>query len=75
MTLPSKIATLLRHLPPHVKNAKTVRVHANKDTAAASRMIQKWRTPTNPISQTRLTSATGADFIIGVPYADRALSR
>ena len=31
VTLPGKIATLLKHLPAHVKTAKTVRVHANKE--------------------------------------------
>ena len=71
MSPPSKFATLLRHLPEHVKAAKLVRVHANKDTAAASRIVQKWRTPTNPISQTQITSQTKSDFIIATPYADR----
>jgi transposase InsO family protein len=71
MTLPSKLATLLQHLPKWVKNAKNVRVHTNKDTAAARRIIQNWRIPTNPISPAQLTSATKSDFIIGTPYADR----
>ena len=56
MTLPGKLATLLRHLPPYVRDAKAVRVHTNKDTAAAARIVQKWRTLTNPISQTQTTS-------------------
>jgi hypothetical protein len=33
-----------------------MRVSANKDTAAVARMVQKWRKPTNPISQGRLGS-------------------
>jgi hypothetical protein len=31
-----------------------MRVSANKDTAAVSRIVQKWRKPTNPISQGKL---------------------
>jgi hypothetical protein len=33
-----------------------MRVSANKDTAAVSRIVQKWRKPTNPISQGKLGS-------------------
>jgi hypothetical protein len=33
-----------------------MRVFANKDTAAVARMVQKWRRPTNPISQGKLGS-------------------
>ena len=70
-SLPAKLATLLRHLPDHVRNANIVRVHTNKDTAAAARIVQKWRIPTNPISQTQTTSATKSDFINSTPHADR----
>ncbi len=33
-----------------------MRVSANEDTAAVSRIVQKWRKPTNPISQGTLGS-------------------
>jgi hypothetical protein len=33
-----------------------MRVSANKDTAAVASMVQKWRKPTNPMSQGRLGS-------------------
>ncbi len=69
--LPRKHATLLKHLPDRIKDARIVRVHANKDTAEAARIVQRWRNPTNPISQTQVTSQTNSDFIIGTPYADR----
>jgi hypothetical protein len=75
MTLPAKLATLLRHLPDHVRNAKNIRVHTNKDTAAAGRIVQKWRNPTNPISPAQITSSTKTDFIIGTPHADRGTLR
>ncbi len=54
--LPAKIHALLQHLPEEVAVCKTVRVSANKDTAAMARMVQKWRKPTNPVGQGRLTS-------------------
>jgi hypothetical protein len=36
-----------------------MQVLANKDTAAMARMVQKWRKPTNPVGQGRLTSYAG----------------
>jgi hypothetical protein len=59
-TLPSKFQALTRFLPESMKNIKTIRVYANKDTAALSRHVQAWRSPTNPISQGRLNSV---DFV------------
>ncbi len=56
MSLPRKISTLLDKLPQQVAECKSMRVSANKDTAAVARMVQKWRKPTNPISQGRLGS-------------------
>jgi hypothetical protein len=35
-----------------------MRVFANKDTVAVARMVQKWRKPTNPISQGKLRTFT-----------------
>ncbi len=54
--LPMKIQTLLSHLPEEVATCRTIRVSANKDTAAMARMVQKWRKPTNPVGQGRLTT-------------------
>jgi hypothetical protein len=56
--LPAKIHALLQHLPEEVAVCRTMRVSANKDTAALARMVQKWRKPTNPVGQGRLTSNT-----------------
>jgi hypothetical protein len=56
VSLPRKISTLLDNLPLQVSECKSMRVSANKDTAAVARMVQKWRKPTNPISQGRLGS-------------------
>jgi hypothetical protein len=47
---------LLDNPPQQVAECKSMRVSANKDTAAVARMVQKWRKPTNPISQGRLGS-------------------
>ena len=76
-SLPSKFQALAKHLPESVKNIKTIRLYANKDTAALSRHVQAWRTPTNPISQGRLGSTEFVDnsnvFFIGVCHAEKSV--
>ena len=76
-SLPSKFQALCKFLPESVKNIKTIRLYANKDTAALSRHVQAWRKPTNPISQGRLGSGefsvNSAVFFIGVCHAERSL--
>ncbi len=62
VTLPSKINMLLDNLPPQVAECRAMRVSANKDTAAVSRIVQKWRKPTNPISQGKLGSFVEPKF-------------
>jgi hypothetical protein len=56
VTLPSKVHTLLENLPPQVAECRAMRVSANKDTAAVSHIVQKWRNPINPISQGKFGS-------------------
>jgi hypothetical protein len=76
-SLPSKFQALCKFLPESIQNIKTIRLYANKDTAALSRHIQAWRKPTNPISQGRLGSGEFADnsavFYIGVCHAEKSL--
>ena len=73
--LPRLLAVLLDRLPERVRNAKNIRVHANKDTAMAGRIVQKWRTPKHPISPATPTSAGNPDFIIGTPTQHRRAIR
>jgi len=76
-TLPSKFQALARFLPDSIKEMKTIRVYANKDTAALSRHVQAWRSPTNPISQGRLNSVEFAEqdkvFYIGINHAEKII--
>ena len=67
LNLPRFLAVLLDRLPEKVRHAHSMRVHANKDTAVAGRMVQKWRGPKNVISPATPTSSAKADFIIGFP--------
>jgi hypothetical protein len=70
-TLPAKLQALLKYLPDTLRNHENIRVYAYKDTAALSRHIQQWRTPKNPISQGRLSSATAKNtFHIGIMHSD-----
>jgi hypothetical protein len=56
VSLPAKVNILIENLHQLVAECKSMRVFANKDTAAVARMVQKWRKPTNPISQGKLGS-------------------
>ena len=46
-SLPSKFQALTKYLPENIKQMKTIRLYANKDTTALSRHVQAWRTPSN----------------------------
>ncbi len=56
-----------------VKKAANLRVNAEKDTAVVTRLVQNWREPTNPISNTIGATSTNVDFLISAPYADKLL--
>jgi hypothetical protein len=62
---------LFRELPLSVKQAMNIRFNAEKDTAVVTRIVQKWREPTNPISNTIGSPSTNVDFLISAPYADK----
>jgi hypothetical protein len=62
---------LFKELPPSVKKAANLRVNAEKDTAVVTRLVQNWREPTNPISNTIGATSTNVDFLISAPYADK----
>jgi hypothetical protein len=65
--MPRKLAVLLDRLPDRIKHCKYIRVHYNKDTAAAGRIVQRWRTPKNPVSPVAPASTTLVDFVIAFP--------
>jgi hypothetical protein len=76
-SLPSEFQALCKYLPESIKSIKTIRLYANKYTAALSRHVKAWRKPTNRISQGRLSSGEFADnstfFFIGVCHAEKLL--
>ena len=67
VSLPQKLASLLDRLPLQVRNCRNLRLYANKDSASAARQVQRWRSPTNPVSQGKLTS-----YVVPkrLPYSD-----
>jgi hypothetical protein len=71
LDLPVLLQMLLRELPPSIKMAERIRVNAEKDTYVVTRIVQRWRTPTNPISNTIGASLESFDFLIAAPYADK----
>jgi hypothetical protein len=75
-SLPRKLAALFEHLPEGVRNNESVRVYAGKDTYAAGRLVQKWRKPSNRISQGKLLTKELAPttFHIGVDDVNKCVS-
>jgi hypothetical protein len=75
-SLPRKLAAMFEHLPIEVRNNVNVRVYAGKDTYAAGRLVQKWRNPTNPISQGKLLTKelSPSTFHIGVDDVNKSVN-
>jgi hypothetical protein len=63
---------LLKEPPNSVRNALSIRVNAEKGTMVATRIVQRWRKPSNPISNTvGSISDSKIDFLISALYADK----
>ena len=73
--LPLILKELFSRLPDRVKDSKYLRVSAERDTAAAARIVQRWRNPSNPISVIRPEATGYFDFAITATYADKATHR
>jgi hypothetical protein len=75
-SLPRKLAALFEYLPEEVRNIKNIRVYAGKDTYAAGRLVQRWRKPSNPISQGKLLTKDLAPdaFHIGVDDVNKCVN-
>ena len=71
LDLPLMLEMLLKELPSSVRNALSIRVNAEKDTVVATRIVQRWRKPSNPISNTVGSISDKIDFLISAPYADK----
>ena len=71
LDLPVLLEMLFKELPVSIRKATNLRVNAEKDTAVVTRIVQKWREPTNPISNTIGTTSANVDFLISAPYADK----
>lgn len=71
LDLPVLLQMLLSELPDAIKQARNIRVNAEKDTAVATRIVQRWRSPSNPISNTVGSLSEKIDFLIAAPYADK----
>ncbi len=71
LDLSLRLEMLLKELPLSVRNALSIRVNAEKDTIVATRIVQRWRKPSNPISNTVGYISDKIDFLISAPYADK----
>ncbi len=75
LDLPILLEILFRELPLSVKKATNLRVNAEKDTTVLTRLVQNWREPTNPISNTVGNISANVDLLISAPYADKLPSK
>ena len=71
LDLPLMLGMLLKELPSSIRNALSIRVNAEKDTIVATRIVQRWRTPSNPISNTVGSTSGKFDLLISARYADK----
>mgnify|MGYP000135273970 FL=1 len=71
LELPALLAELLQRLPDPIRNAHSIRVTAEKDTHLATRIVQRWRVPKNPISNVRSDNKEDFDFLIAAPFAEK----
>jgi hypothetical protein len=63
---------LLSELPGEIRKLENFSLNAEKDTNVATRIVQRWRSLSNPISNT-IGGTEGTDFLIAAPYADKLL--
>jgi hypothetical protein len=76
-SLPRKLAALFEHLPDEVRDSVNMRVYyAGKDAYAAGRLVQKWRKPSNPISQRKLLTKELAPtaFHVGIDDVNKSVN-
>jgi hypothetical protein len=71
LDLPVLLEMLLSELPEELRKAQHIRLNAEKDTQVATRIVQRWRVPNNPISNTVGPTTEKLDLLISAPYADK----
>jgi hypothetical protein len=70
LDLPLLLEMLLSELPEEIRKLERFCVNTEKDTNVATRMVQRWRSLNNPISNT-IGGTEGTDFLIAAPYANK----
>jgi hypothetical protein len=71
LDLPLMLEKLLNELPSSVRNALSIRVNAEKDTLVLTRIVKRWRKPSNPINYTIESISDKIDVLISAPYAEK----
>jgi hypothetical protein len=71
LELPALLSELLQRLLDSVRTAHSIRVTAEKNTHLATRIVQRWRVPKNPISNVRFDNKKDFDFLIAAPFAEK----
>ena len=71
LDLPLMLEKLLNELPSSVRNALSIRVNAEQDTLVLTRIVKRWRKPSNPINYTIESISDKIDVLISAPYAEK----
>jgi hypothetical protein len=61
---------LFTRLPDEIRSLEHFNVNAEKDTNVVTRIVQRWRSKTNLISNT-IGGSERTEFLIAAPYADK----
>jgi hypothetical protein len=79
-SIPSKVATLLKHLPGAIRETPRIKLYAGKDTSGISKIIYQWRKSKNllasSITQGKLsvTEESHGAFHIGVEDVNKVVN-
>ncbi len=66
LDLPLLLEMLLTELTDEIRDLEHFRVNAEKDTNVVTRIVQRWRTRSNPISNT-VGGSGSTEFLISAP--------
>jgi hypothetical protein len=78
-SIPSKVATLLKHLPNAIRETPRIKLYAGKDISGISKIIYQWRKSKNilasSITQGKLSAAeeSSGAFHIGVEDVNKVV--
>ncbi len=71
LELPALLSELLQRLPDSIRKTHTFESRQKRMPTSATRIVQRWRVPKNPISNVRSDNKEDFDFLISAPFAEK----